>query len=328
MPVREPPSVDAAADRSSKPKSAPEPPLTPSRCLAPRFWSTWAVIAWLRMTACLPLPAALKVHKLLGRRLLWSLLPRRRAIVQRNLEICFPELGPEGVERLAREHFANIGAFFAELAFAWFASSRRLARLFHIEGIEHLRAALDRGSGVVLVSGHFTPLEICTPAIKPLVPLFAFMYTPRRNALLDAFQSRGRERTGHESFPNSDLRALLRALKRNAVVWYAPDQAYAGSTGELLTFFGEPAMTNTGASRIARLTGAAIVPLFYCRRPDDSGYLLRFHAPLPGVPSDDPVRDTRALTAQLEEFVRECPAQYFWTHRKFKGRPPPYRDPY
>jgi Kdo2-lipid IVA lauroyltransferase/acyltransferase len=295
--------------------------------LAPRFWSTWVLLGWLRLTVCLPLPVALKLHKWLGRGL-WYLLARRRVIVERNLTLCFPELGPDGVEKLAKQHFENIGAFFAELAFAWFASPERLAALFRIEGREHLEAALAKQRGVLLVSGHFTPLEICTPAIKPLVPLFAFMYTPRRNELLDAFQSRGRQRTGHESFPNSDLRALLRALKRNAVVWYAPDQAYAGSSGVLLTFFGEPAMTNTGASRIARMSGATIVPLFFRRRADDSGYIVRFHAPLENVPSDDLVRDTRVLTTILEGFVRECPAQYFWTHRKFKGRPPPYVDPY
>ena len=89
----------------------------------------------------------------------------------------------------------------------------------------------------------------------------------------------------------------------------------------LLTFFGEPAMTNTGASRIARMSGATIVPLFFCR-------LVRFHPPLEDVPSEDLVHDTRVLTTILEGFVRECPAQYFWTHRKFKGRPPPYVDPY
>lgn len=326
MPVREPPSAETPAAKPTTPEpSNPRPHA--GRCLAPKFWPTWLLLGWLRLTACLPLPVALKIHKALGRGL-YYLMRRRRVIVERNLTLCFPTLGPAERERLAKAHFDNIGAFFAELAFAWFASDRRLARLFHIEGREHLDAALAKGRGVLLVSGHFTPLEICTPAIKPLVPLFAFMYTPRRNELLDAFQSRGRERTGHESFPNSDLRALLRALKRNAVVWYAPDQAYAGSSGVLLTFFGEPAMTNTGASRIARMSGATIVPLFFCRLDDDSGYLVRFQAPLPDIPSDDLVQDTRVLTALLEEFVRECPAQYFWTHRKFKGRPPPYADPY
>ncbi len=327
MPVREPPSAETSAAQPAQPGPSSSARVHASRFLAPKFWSTWLLVGWLRLTACLPLPVALKIHKVLGRGL-YYLLKRRRIIVWRNLEICFPDLRPAGVERLAKEHFDNVGAFFAELAFAWFASDARLASLFRIEGREHLDAALARGRGVLLVSGHFTPLEICTPAIKPLVPLFAFMYTPRKNELLDAFQSRGRSRTGHESFPNSDLRALLRSLKRNAVVWYAPDQAYVGSSGVLLTFFGEPAMTNTGASRIARMSGATIVPLFFRRLADDSGYLVRFHAPLADIPSDDLVADTRALTTLLEEFVRECPGQYFWTHRKFKGRPPPYGDPY
>jgi KDO2-lipid IV(A) lauroyltransferase len=80
-------------------------------------------------------------------------------------------------------------------------------------------------------------------------------------------------------------------------------------------------MTSTAPSRLARLSGATIVPLFFRRLSDDSGYLLRFEAPLPGVPSSDALADTVKLTAVLESFIRECPEQYFWTHRKFKDRP-------
>ena len=65
----------------------------------------------------------------------------------------------------------------------------------------------------------------------------------------------------------------------------------------------------------------AVIPLFFCRLADDSGYLLRFQAPLDDFPTDDAAHDTARLTAILEDFVRECPAQYFWIHRKFKGRP-------
>ena len=122
-------------------------------------------------------------------------------------------------------------------------------------------------------------------------------------------------------------REVLRALARNATIWYAPDQARIDS-GELLPFFGEPCMVSTAASRIARLSGAAIVPFFYCRTDDDSGYVLRFHAPLPGIPSGDAIEDTRRLMAVLEDFVRQCPDQYHWMHRKFKDRRGDLRDAY
>jgi KDO2-lipid IV(A) lauroyltransferase len=281
---------------------------------------------WLRLTAALPWRVAIGLHKRLGA-LAGMLLSGRRFIVRRNLEICFPDLDARQIATLTRRQFENIGAFLAEIAMSWFAAPERLAHLFRIEGIEHVHAALARGKGAVLFSGHFTTLEICVPIIKSHVPLFAFMFRMRNNALLNAFQSRCRQRAAHVALVNDDIRAMLRLLQRNAVVWYAPDQARIDS-GELLPFFGEPAMTSTATSRLARLSGAAIIPLFYCRLPDDSGYLMRFHAPLEDLPTDDAAKDTVRLIGVLEAFIRECPEQYLWTHRKFKDRPGDLPDAY
>jgi KDO2-lipid IV(A) lauroyltransferase len=283
-------------------------------------------VLWLRLNAALPARVAVKLHKRLGR-VAGALLRRTRRVVRRNIEICFPLLESRAVDALVQRHFECVGAFLAETALAWFGSAKRLAPLFRIEGAEHLHAALAKGKGVVLFSGHFTPLEICVQAIKPLVPLYAFMFRARSNPLLNAVQSRGRQRTAHESVGNNDVRAMLRMLRRNAVIWYAPDQA-PGEGGKLLSFFGEPAMTSTATSRLARVSGATVIPLFYARLPDDSGYVLRFEAPLDDLPTADATADTVRLTAVLEDFVRECPAQYFWTHRKFKSRPAGLPDAY
>lgn len=290
-----------------------------TRYWQPRYWPAWALVLWLRLTAALPWRTAVGIHKVLGRAA-GALPTRRRRIVRRNLEICFPHLEPAAVAALGARHFESVGAFLAELALAWFKSPDRLKHLFRVEGTEHLEAALAKGKGVLLYSGHFTTLEICVPMIKSLVPLYAFMFRPRRNPLLNEFQSRGRASCAHVSVANNDVRGILALLARNAVVWYAPDQARIDS-GELVPFFSEPAMTSTAPSRLARLSGAAVVPLFFRRLPDGGGYLLRFQAPLDDLPSQDAVHDTVRLTAVLEEFVRECPHQYFWTHRRFKDRP-------
>lgn len=289
-----------------------------ARCRGPRYWPTWVFAGWLRLSAALPWRVNIVLHKLLGR--LSGGLSRRRRIVRRNLELCFPERAAAEIDAIVGRHFANVGAFVAELAYAWYAPVERRAHLFRIEGVEHLQAALAQGRGVLLYSGHFTPLEICAPMIKSLVPLYAFMFKPRRNPLMNALQSRGRSSYAHVSVASDNVREMLALLAKNAVVWYSPDQARIDS-GELVPFFSQPAMTSTAPSRLARLSGAAIVPLFFCRLPDDSGYLLRFHAPPAGVPSRDAIADTTSLMGVLEGFVRECPEQYFWTHRKFKDRP-------
>jgi Kdo2-lipid IVA lauroyltransferase/acyltransferase len=279
----------------------------------------WLFALWLRCTAALPWIAALKIHKALGR-IAGVLSARTRRVVRRNLELCFPELGPVETRRIMAENSANVGAFFAELAFAWYGSPQHRTSMFRFEGVEHLQAALARGKGVLLYTGHFTPIEICASMLKPLVPLYAFMFKPRRNPLMNALQNRGRGTYAHLSVSSEDVREMLALLARNAVVWYSPDQVRSDS-GELVPFFSQPAMTSTAPSRLARVSGAAIVPLFFRRLPDDSGYLMRFHSPLPDLPSRDALTDTARLTAVLETFIRECPEQYFWTHRKFKDRP-------
>jgi len=316
-PVPKPPQPDARD---------PGAEVSLARFWGPRYWRTWLFVLWLRCTALLPWRAAIKVHRLIGR-LSGRLLRRRRAIVRRNIEICFPHLDKSAVDRLVSSNFESVGAFVAESAFAWFARIDRFAHLFRIEGRDNLEAALARGKGVLLFSGHFTALEICVPMIKGLAPLFGFVSRARSNALLDEIQIRRRRRAAHIAIASDDVRALLRALGRNAAVWYAPDQVRI-ERGELLPFFGEPCMMSTSTSRVALHSGAAVVPLFFCRLSDDSGYVIRFDPPLEDLPTGDAVRDTVRLAKVLEQFVRACPEQYFWTHRRFKGRPAGLPDVY
>ena len=117
------------------------------------------------------------------------LLPGRRFVVIRNLEICFPELDARARLELARRTFENVAISVGEIGIAWFG--RRLPPV-RVEGREHLDAALAKGNGVILLSGHFTTLELTASFVKPLTPRFAFMFRARSNPLLDAVQARGR----------------------------------------------------------------------------------------------------------------------------------------
>ncbi len=277
------------------------------------------------LTAQLPWRATIGLHAFLGRALSF-LLVRQKHTVRRNLEICFPALPEAERARLMRRHFENIAVCLAEMAIGWFGDQRRHAWLFDITGEEHLQAALAKRQGVILLSGHFTPIEICVPVVKTLVPLFAFMYRPRRNALLNELQNLGRKKAAHVTFANDDVRGMVRALRSNATVWYAPDQATRARSAELLPFFGEPAMTSTALSRVAKASGAAVVPFFFWRRRD--GYSLRFEPALADFPTSDVLADTTRVFGIIERFVRECPEQYMWNHRKFKGRAAHLPDAY
>ena len=312
---RRPPGFFGGEARSD----SSDTPVSLYRFLGPRYWRGWILIGWLRLTAFLPWRWSLRLHKSLGR-VIGSRSRSATRLVKENLGRCFPELSGHERAELAADYFANMGAIVAELSLAWFGSKRRIERLFEVQGAEHLERALAGGHGVMLCTGHFTPIEICAIGVRPHAPRLALLYNKRRSRLLSEFQRRGRERFADESLQKRNIRGVLRSLRDNAVVWFSADEAHTGKSSALLPFFGEPALTNTSLSRLARISGAAIVPTFYCRKADDSGYLIRFEAALEDFPSDDAIADTMRLVALLEDHIRECPAQYFWKQRRFRRR--------
>ena len=292
----------------------------------PRYWPTWLALAILRVFE--PLPFSFLVW--LGRRIggLLARLPLGFVrIARRNLELCFPELSPAERERILREHFRSLGIGLFETAISWWSSDARILELTRLEGEEHLRAALARGRGAILLSAHFTALEIGARALCVRIPT-SIMYRPTRNLVLERFLARNRNRQAKRAIPRDDIRTLITALKNNEPVWYAPDQAYRKKGAEMVQFFHLPAATNTATSRLARMTGAAVLPYFPERLPGSRGYRMVIQPMLENFPTDDPATDARRFNELIEAQVRRSPEQYLWIHRRFKGLTPDYPDYY
>ncbi len=76
----------------------------------------------------------------------------------------------------------------------------------------------------------------------------------------------------------------------------------------------------TMTSKLARASGARVVPVFYYREASLRDYVVRFGEPLP-IPSGDDAADAACFNAWLEDRVREQPDQYLWLHKRFKTRP-------
>ena len=287
----------------------------------PRHWPAWAAFALLRAGTFLPLRWQRAIGVALGEG--FRLLGRRRAKIARiNIDLCFPELDERARTALVRRHFHAFGIGLFELAFGWWAPQRRVRPLVQLSGLEHLRAALAKGKGVILLSAHFTTLEIGGRFLAldaEGLPLKA-MYRPSDNPLLEWLIRRNRQRQFGDPIPRDDIRALLRALKRGEAVWYASDQNFGHKGGVFAPFFGIPAATNTAASRLASMTGAAVVPFFTRRLPD--GRYEQIIAPALGdFPGESPRADATRINRIIEDWVRQAPEQYFWTHRRFKDRP-------
>jgi 3-deoxy-D-manno-octulosonic-acid transferase len=131
--------------------------------------------------------------------------------------------------------------------------------------------------------------------------------------------ARTRSMTG--LIPSSNMRGLLRTLKNNDGIWYAPDQDFGLQSSVFAPFMGVPAATLTLTTRIVKASHASVLPYYSERLPDNKGYLLRIGAALENFPSGDDVIDATRINQAIEVQVRRTPEQYLWGHRRFKTRP-------
>ena len=293
--------------------------------LDPRTWPSWLGIGVLVALAHLPWP----LQRVLGRGLglvLRGLLRTRRDVAARNLALCFPEIDVRERKSLLHAHFAALGIGVFEFARAWWGSIAPLRRDVRIEGLEHLAAARANGRGVIVVSGHFTTLEVCGRLLCDHVPL-AGMYRPYPQPAMEWAVLRGRARYAAAMFAKQDVRGAVRHLKRGGLLWYAPDQDPSRGDSVHVPFFGQPAHSLTSTHQLARLSGAAVV-LFEHARLDDGSYRLRLWPAFDDFPSTDATPDTARVMAGIETMARHAPAQYLWIHRRFKRRPEGVADPY
>ncbi len=280
----------------------------------------------MRLLSLLPFSVLLAIGTLLGA-LLRRLPVRFVRIARRNIELCLPQLEPAARKRLLRRHFASLGIAIAETALAWWCPAARLAALSQVEGVEHLREAFAGGRGAILLTAHFTPLEIGARILAAATPVNV-LYRPTRNEALAHVLARCRCRHGGHAIPHDDVRAMVAALKNNECVWYAPDQSYRKKGAEMVPMFGIPAATNTCTSRIARMTGAAVLPYFVERLPGSRGYRAVIRPPLENFPGDSPSADAERFHRLIEAQVRTVPEQYLWIHRRFKGLSADYPNYY
>lgn len=295
-----------------------------SRLWLPQFWPTWLGVGVFRLLNRLPWSA----QRAFARGLAWCayyFVPIRRHVVLVNLRLCFPEKSRQEIRALARAHYGALALGLFETCAAWWTDAADLPP-HRIQGREHLETAMAGGRGAVLLTAHFTTLEICGRYMNEAFTLGCLYRNPNNPVVARLMRTR-RERGMAIAVPFDDLKGLIRALRAGHAIWYAPDQGKRTKQTEILPFFGVPAITNTATTKLAAITGAPVVP-YFGRRESDGSYTLTILPPLENFPTADAAADAVRINRLIEEQVRLAPEQYFWVHRRFKARGPGYPEVY
>ncbi|EPC01205.1 lipid A biosynthesis acyltransferase [Litchfieldella anticariensis FP35 = DSM 16096] len=291
----------------------------PSSFAHPRYWPTWMAIGLMRLCAWLPWRAKLLLGKSLGL-LAWCLAKRRRHITDTNLRLCFPEKSEDERRALVRETFIANGIGVLETATGWCRDPEHLRHRVTFKGQEHMARVQAEGKGALIIGVHFSTLDL-GGALHSLFFPADVVYRPHDNPLFERFMTRARNRIFGTAIDRHDLRGVVRRIKSGHNVWYSPDQDFGRGASVFAPFFGVEAASIKLTAKIARMTGAPVMPLMFHRNPDNRTYTLEYLPPLDDFPSGDEVADAARVNAFIETAIRKRPEQYLWLHRRFKTRP-------
>ncbi|NRP15186.1 LpxL/LpxP family Kdo(2)-lipid IV(A) lauroyl/palmitoleoyl acyltransferase [Marinobacterium sp. xm-a-152] len=286
--------------------------------LAPRYWPTWLGIGALRLINLLPFSLQIKIGATLGS-IIKHLASKRRHIAEVNIHLCFPHLTKGEQTKLVADTFKNNGIGIIETAMAWWSDRESFRSKVSIEGKEHLDEALSEGRGVILLGAHYSTLDLGGLLFSLFYPLHT-MYRPHNNPLMDKVITRGRLRSIESMIDRSDFRSVIRALKRNEIVWYAPDQDFGPTHSVYAPFFGINAATTPATAKLAKLSKSPVILLSHHRKPNGS-YVLRLHPRIDPFPIDGDIESATLVNQEIEKGINYDPSQYMWVHRRFKTHP-------
>ena len=275
----------------------------------------------------LPLPVLGRIGDMVGN-LLFYLLRSRRHITLTNLRLCLPHLSPEARLKLAKQHFQAYSRSVWERSILWWSSEQRLKRLIQIDAPGVPLAQIQAGP-TILLCPHFVCLDVAGVGVM-LESSLCSIYVQQSNRVFDRALRRGRSRFRPVSlFSREDgIKLIVRAMRNGLPYFMLPDLDFGEKNAEFVPFFNIPAATLTAPTRLAASTGARLIPVVARFLPDYKGWKVTFYPAWENYPSNDVVADTRRMNMFIEQLILEHPADYFWSHRRFKTRPAGMPDLY
>ena len=294
--------------------------------LAPRYWPMWLFFGFLRLVILLPLSWVNAIGSFIGWLAYW-LVPSRRRVARINITQAYPDYNEAQIEQLVKRSFKSVGISLFEMALAWWAPREYLRKHCKVEGMVHLEKAIARKKGVILLTGHFTTLEIGGILLAMYAPLNA-IYKRAHNPMFNAFMHYYRDLHIERAIPNTDIRAFMGGLREGRATWFAPDQDFSDQSIVFTPFLGGIASTLTSTARMVEKTGAAVVPYYPVRLDSNRGYKLVILPALEVFPSGDVTQDSARINQTIETMVRANPEQYSWIHKRFKTQPDGKASPY
>ncbi len=242
--------------------------------------------------------------------------PEASAALRENLA-ALTGCGGAELDALCRANVVNFAGMLSDY-FRCAAGHDSEALLGEWRGIEHLKAARERGHGVIVVTAHLGHWELGGLLLARQGLPITVITLEEPESELTRWRDLHRQRAGLKTIAVGPGHAfsfveIVQTLRRNEIVAMLVDRPYAG-TGVPITFCDRPTEFSTAPALLWQHTNAAVIPAFVTG--DHAGRYTAFaEPPLDFTRSADAprdlVRNTQLLASHFENIIRQRPNQWF-----------------
>jgi KDO2-lipid IV(A) lauroyltransferase len=253
----------------------------------------------------------------------------RNRVVQKNLELCFPELSPQEINQLRKDHWRLLGRSLVEKSIIWLGSKKQLADMIEVRSEVDLNDRQPR----ILVNMHFIGIEgsiiLSALAQEKGWPRTSGFFQRMKSPFFNKKIIEWRNRFGGNSIDRQgNSLELIREIRKGSFIIIAPDIDLGLKDSTFAPFFNIQTNTITAVSRLAKITGAEVCMMITTLKKNEAGYICNVSKPLENFPTENPEADTARLNQIFEKEISLRPAEYYWVHKRFKNRPPNEASPY
>ncbi|SEQ84443.1 lysophospholipid acyltransferase family protein [Pedobacter rhizosphaerae] len=255
--------------------------------------------------------------------LLYYVFNYRRKVVRANLMNAFPEKELTEIVAIEKKYFKYLAALIFEIVKLNSISKEEAIRRFPFRNRELIEGYLQRGESVLVCSAHYGNWEWGTLSCGLHFSAVQYpIYKPLNNPIFDAWFKKVRCKFGNQMIAMRQTFRALQATKDITTLFsFGNDQAPTREESNYwTTFLNQPTAIQLGIEKIAKKTNR---PVFYLRvKVIKRGYYEVDCVPLCLNPAETAEFEiTEMHTRFLEQIIRDEPAYWLWSHRRWKHQP-------
>jgi KDO2-lipid IV(A) lauroyltransferase len=257
-------------------------------------------------------------------KLFYQTIEYRRSLVEKHLAQAFPEKNPTARKAIEKDFYQLFADWMMEVSFMYAQDWEAVRERFEIKNLSLFHEAHARGQSVIVAMGHQFNWEWGGWIVRKdtAAPILC-VYLPLKDVVFDTLFLRMRGRYGSHMLPQGQMGLRLARMRTttHTLILMADQSPSDLERAVWLPFLNRLTAWHGGLSRAAHL-GNYRVLFVEIRRLERHQY-----AAYPVLLSDEP----RALSAEaltrlyvehLEASLRRDPANWLWTHNRWKHSPP------